>query len=99
MKWKEFLRPTKGKLILTFIFFSITLLISDFFYNEVLIFNFCTLKVTGGGCFRAFGLPLPFVLVDGSFLNLDNIIALVIDILFWYFLTSLIVKIYNKVKK
>jgi len=111
MNWKEFLKPERRKLIIVFIaiFSSLAFLIASNFVHvpasplEDTIFK---IIVTINSIFY---IPLiPFIpifqyLANTSNLNLGgtygNILYLIVEGVSWYFISCLIIWIYNKVKK
>jgi len=88
MKWKEFLKPDWRKIVLTVI-------------TMIIFFPGYPPYYKGGG------FPLNY-LSSGSCYAGSNIVScaiketpinLILDIIIWYFLSCLIIWIYNKVKK
>ena len=96
MGLKEFFKPTLGKIVLFIILMGLL--------NFIWIF--------GQGCLDCkmlVGLPLPFYPVGtGAFFDVRepvpapvnfSILNFIINIVFWYILSCLIVLIYNKIRK
>lgn len=89
--WKEFFKPTKIKIIL----FIILLIVS--FLN--LVGGVCTASIPAI-CF--YGIGFPFVVnitLTGYSITNIGIIELIVDIIFWYLISCLMIFAYNKTKK
>jgi len=101
MNWKEFLKPEWGKIVIFVILMAVT-----YFYES----NWWIL----GPDVHFHGLPLPYYQCTTEYLPHTPVdtycnfkvgpdafpyIWLVIDVIFWYFISCLIVWIYDKVKK
>ena len=97
MKWKQFLKPSWKKIII-FIIFSIVFL----------MFSRRNLLPGGELINEAVGFPLPFKLlyteapIAGQYVSLMKLLFaafFVIDVIFWYLISCLIVWIYDRFKK
>jgi hypothetical protein len=98
MNWKRFLKPDWRKIILTVILISLSFL---YIYEPVIMDAYEAYRglpmfywkyFTGTGLIVP-GMNLPEPVTEFLYLNL------IIDLIFWYFLSCLIIWIYNKVKK
>ena len=91
MTFKDFIEPTTVKVIMTIILIIITYIIA---YP----FQICV----PGPCFK--GIPLGFYHSSGGGVNFSygreiNYLNLLINFLFWYLASCMIISIYNKIKK
>ena len=88
MNWKEFLKPNWKKIMIMIIL----LLISSIRIPKVCLF-------IGTSCPESYGLPLVFYEIG----YLDNVtnspINFIIDLIFWYIVSCIVVTIYDKFKK
>ncbi|MCX6815981.1 MAG: hypothetical protein NT120_03970 [Candidatus Aenigmarchaeota archaeon] len=95
MNWMDFLKPTKGKIIL----FLVLVFVLNYF-----IISFVPVAQTG---LVLAGIPLGFWLVGGSGLGnlkLDASVNFsptnfVVDLIFWYFVSCVIAEMYQKIRK
>jgi preprotein translocase subunit SecE len=92
MNWKEFLKPDWRKIVLTIILFTIVTGLKWYLFDTCL------------GCYNTyFGVPLAFYekIVWPRENEMTNflIFNLIVDIIFWYLLSCLIVWIYDKFRK
>ncbi len=97
MKWKEFFKPTKGKII-------IFVIISLFIFGKIFLYE--DLIIRQG--YPSTGYPLPFYNIInlgvpggpvGPLEAQPNFVNLAINLIFWYLISCLIFWGYNKVKK
>jgi hypothetical protein len=91
MKWKEFLKPDKKKIVLTVIFpvLTITIYISAWLFGQM--FKSGVLFVILINLFMIFAFPYFSI---GS-----ELVGLISSFIYWYLLSCLIVWVYGKVKK
>lgn len=95
MDWKDFFKPSKGKIILFVILFAV---INYVWISSMIVLDAKVLM----------GLPLPF-LPKGSFMlsTIDtpppevnfSVMNFLLDIVFWYLLSVCIVFVANKIRK
>jgi len=88
MNWKEFFKPDWRKILIFLVLFILSSLASIKIY-------LCNMMGIGP-CPIGYGFPLEFLY---PILDFKNLINLLIDIIFWYLLSCLIIWIYDKVKK
>ena len=95
MNWKEFLKPDWKKIVIFVILFILfSFLMNNPFYIEDKGFPLVYLD------FAVYG---PSLLASGTLIDyrgpIFSIMNLVVDFIFWYLLSCLIIWVYNKVKK
>jgi len=97
MNLKQFVKPNWRNIVLFFILFGIGIFVSTFF-------NKCTINGPFGCYDTILGLPLDFYVKRGWPPNemgkiTFSIMNLIVDVIFWYLLSCLIIWIYNEAKK
>jgi|SRR3972149_7653319 len=102
MNWKEFLKPDMKKIILFLVLFSLSYFFGVSSYHGILqVVGVCynpilwlPLAIVGGSCIFSSGGDL--ISIINQFPYSLGILA---TLLYWYFLSCLIVWIYNNIRK
>ena len=91
MNWKEFLKPTLGKIITIILIIILFILFNALMNIDNLAFPLPLYKYTAAT-------PLGSEISILGLIKQINIIGIVINLVIWYSLSCLIIFIYNKVK-
>jgi hypothetical protein len=107
MKWKEFFKPTKGKIITVFAIFLI-LYALNFFYPYIILSSFYRILTLGKiEVLGNFYIVLNYIVNPSypafQYVSINNFIIDLVNLplllLYWYLLSCLIFWIYDKVKR
>jgi len=96
MNWKEFLKPDWRKIVVFVILFILSSFISAYFNTIYSAIGFCSSIKAGFPL--AFNTEISGIECGGDSSNFD-IFSFILDIIFWYLLSCLIVWIYDKFRK
>lgn len=98
---KEFLKPDWRKIIIVIVLVSLATSASGKFNKEVdnnPLYGPIGFFINNKGLYKEWGFPLKWLRVGGGEKIIGYYFSLSIDLIFWYFISCLIISVWDKIK-